>query len=798
MTGFDADGHAVITLDAGQARDARIAGAKAAHLARAARAGLPVLPGFVVVPAAVAPGAPRGEVELRRAWGELSGEGALSVVVRSSSVHEDGTESSMAGLFETVLDVRDWEAFTDAVRRVLRSARRVPVRQLAGSANEAGTEAGEGGASPWEAGGDGMAVLVQPMVRAVAGGVMFGADPLAGRHDRMLVSAVPGGPDRLVDGSVQGVRYQLTRHARLMDVEPAEPRGTRLLDRGRLRRLARLARLAQREFGGPQDIEFGFDADDRLWLFQTRPITAMPAVPPRRARLLGPGPVAETFPGVLQPLEEDLWLAPMSYGLTLALDVTGSAPRGKLRNLPVVTTVDGRAAADLGLLGVIPARRRGGAFLAFLAFLNPAPGARRAAAAWRTGRLRAALPMLAVDLMADVDRRLSELPAPEDMLTGRLFAAVSWGRTVLASLHAQESLAGALLPQSSGATAVGEALAVLSEARAAEPDDGRLIARHPVLLSLLPPSLGPRAPLPARTPWAGVARGAAALPAREGLRLRIRWVQEMQTGMVCEMARRLTAAGLVDDPSRVPLLRWAELTAASDGAGLPADLPERLPRPHRPTLPAAFRLAAGRPVPEPAGHATKGAGQGAGGGFGSGTAWHGAGERPRSPVLVVRTLDPSLASLLPGLAGLVAETGSVLSHLAVLAREFEVPTAVGVPDAVDRFPEGTRMSVDGGTGAVEEVRVTVVGEAAERGEVVECPRASSGDGAGVDTLGPAAGTLSPGPGSGPDPLGPGTRGAPNAPSGPRGGGIPLPSDSPLPSNCVLPSDCPDYREGMAS
>ncbi len=45
-----------------------------------------------------------------------------------------------------------------------------------------------------------MAVLVQPMLTARVGGVMFGTDPVAGRADRMLVSAVRGGPDRLVGG----------------------------------------------------------------------------------------------------------------------------------------------------------------------------------------------------------------------------------------------------------------------------------------------------------------------------------------------------------------------------------------------------------------------------------------------------------------------------------------------------------------------------------------------------------------------------------------------------------------------
>lgn len=89
-----------------------------------------------------------------------------------------------------------------------------------------------------------MAVLVQPMLRAVIGGVMFSADPVAGRRDRMLVSAVRGGPDQLVDGSTQGVRYQLTRFAGLVRTEPAEPPGASLLTRRRITRLVTLARAS--------------------------------------------------------------------------------------------------------------------------------------------------------------------------------------------------------------------------------------------------------------------------------------------------------------------------------------------------------------------------------------------------------------------------------------------------------------------------------------------------------------------------------------------------------------------------
>ncbi|MET9968552.1 PEP-utilizing enzyme, partial [Streptomyces sp. NPDC006356] len=83
-----------------------------------------------------------------------------------------------------------------------------------------------------------------------------------------------------------------------------------------------------------------------------------------------------------------------------------------------------------------------------------------------------------------------------------------------------------------------------------------------------------------------------------------------------------------------------------------------------------------------------------------GTVWDGTGPRPADAVLVVRTLDPALAPLLPGLTGLVAQTGSPLSHLAVLAREFGLPAVVGATDAVRRFPPGARLTVDGTAGDV--------------------------------------------------------------------------------------------------
>lgn len=69
-------------------------------------------------------------------------------------------------------------------------------------------------------------------------------------------------------------------------------------------------------------------------------------------------------------------------------------------------------------------------------------------------------------------------------------------------------------------------------------------------------------------------------------------------------------------------------------------------------------------------------------------------------VLVTRTLRPGLGPLIGRLSGVVSETGSVLSHLAILARESGVPVVVGYADALEEFPEGIEVSIDGDRGEV--------------------------------------------------------------------------------------------------
>ena len=69
-------------------------------------------------------------------------------------------------------------------------------------------------------------------------------------------------------------------------------------------------------------------------------------------------------------------------------------------------------------------------------------------------------------------------------------------------------------------------------------------------------------------------------------------------------------------------------------------------------------------------------------------------------ILVTKVAGPALGSVLPQVAGVVAELGGSTSHLASLARERGIPMVLGVLDATRRIPDGAQVAVDGVAGVV--------------------------------------------------------------------------------------------------
>ncbi len=69
-------------------------------------------------------------------------------------------------------------------------------------------------------------------------------------------------------------------------------------------------------------------------------------------------------------------------------------------------------------------------------------------------------------------------------------------------------------------------------------------------------------------------------------------------------------------------------------------------------------------------------------------------------ILVTRQTDPGWGPVFPLIAGLVMERGGMLSHGAIIAREFGIPSIVGVADATRLIPTGATICLDGDGGTV--------------------------------------------------------------------------------------------------
>jgi pyruvate,water dikinase len=202
--------------------------------------------------------------------------------------------------------------------------------------------------------------------------------------------------------------------------------------------------------------------------------------------LLGPGPVGETFPDPLRPLQVDLWIPPLRDGIESALHIVGAVPQRAVADSPVATTIAGRVACDLELLGASPDAP--GAWR----WLDPRQSARRLSSAWRVGPLLAVLPDLALRLCPRIDADLAEIPP----------------------LH-----------EADAETAAAVAVSVVLRGRDLGLSDEQIVQRRPEALALTAPRIGAPAPLPPVLP-AGVGSEESAggrvvgLPAREALRLR--------------------------------------------------------------------------------------------------------------------------------------------------------------------------------------------------------------------------------------------------------------------------------------
>ncbi len=69
-------------------------------------------------------------------------------------------------------------------------------------------------------------------------------------------------------------------------------------------------------------------------------------------------------------------------------------------------------------------------------------------------------------------------------------------------------------------------------------------------------------------------------------------------------------------------------------------------------------------------------------------------------IIVCPSSNPSWVPVFVIAGGLVTNTGGVLSHAAVVAREFGLPAVVGIAGATDKIADGREVEIDGTRGTV--------------------------------------------------------------------------------------------------
>jgi pyruvate,water dikinase len=72
----------------------------------------------------------------------------------------------------------------------------------------------------------------------------------------------------------------------------------------------------------------------------------------------------------------------------------------------------------------------------------------------------------------------------------------------------------------------------------------------------------------------------------------------------------------------------------------------------------------------------------------------------KGDVLVTESTTEAFNILLPLLGAIVTDSGGLLSHAAIVAREYGIPGVVGTRDATERIPDGAIVRVDGDAGEV--------------------------------------------------------------------------------------------------
>jgi len=189
-------------------------------------------------------------------------EDRIAYAVRSSATAEDLSTASFAGQHDTFLNIIGTEQI---LRHVVKCWESLFTDRAAAYRTQNGFDHSKVS----------IAVVIQKMVEPSASGILFTADPVTSNRKVTSIDATLGLGEALISGLVNPDLYKV-RDGKI----EVERETMHTLTSEQVLELERLGRKIESHFGSPQDIEWCL-ADEKFYIVQSRPITALYPIPER-------------------------------------------------------------------------------------------------------------------------------------------------------------------------------------------------------------------------------------------------------------------------------------------------------------------------------------------------------------------------------------------------------------------------------------------------------------------------------------------------------------------------------------
>lgn len=273
----------IAPLKAIRKSESNMYGGKAASLGEMLNAGIPVPNGFGIAAQACAEFSEAGPseefvTELYAAFDRL---GAARVAVRSSAIAEDSSDASWAGQLESYLNV-ERDGLLESVKKCWDSIHADWVQEYAKDKNVKDADLLVG-------------IAVQQMVDSEVSGVLFTVDPVSQDEQLLVIEAVYGLGEMIVQGIVTPDHWVVQRDSLAVRDFEINIKKEQMIYRGgetvivslddqvgdkatlreaQVQEIARLGYAIEAHYGHPQDIEWAF-SNGKFYIVQARPITTL-------------------------------------------------------------------------------------------------------------------------------------------------------------------------------------------------------------------------------------------------------------------------------------------------------------------------------------------------------------------------------------------------------------------------------------------------------------------------------------------------------------------------------------------